>query len=259
MGAHPMPERLDVGLESIPGLDPLLLQYLQHQVGVVAALRSGADLLSAEEDVVGVGEARIVGIGHGVEWADGGGVFVEHEEVGAVLFLHCCAKGEFHGTRQVSHFISHIKTLPLEDLHRLRPVKDAGLVGDGDRFRRVLLPNSLQLLGVSALQPVEYVLERPVDHLQGLEVVILDRHLEVQSRELAQVTARVGILGPEHGTDLEHPIQVGRYRHLLVKLRALREARGGAEVVGREDSRAALGLAGDELGGVNLDEAQGVE
>lgn len=49
-----------------------------------------------------------------------------------------------------------------------------------------------------------------------LEVMLVDGHLEVQARELAQVAVRVAVLGTEHRPDLEHSLEVRAECHLLV-------------------------------------------
>ena len=65
-------------------------------------------------------------------------------------------------------------------------------------------------------------------------------------------------LGPEHRPDLVDPLEDAD-QHLLVELRALGEVRRAAEVVDLEDVRARLGRRLDQLGGVHLGEAGGVQ
>ena len=89
------------------------------------------------------------------------------------------------------------------------------------------------------------------NHLQ----LALEGHLEVEPHKLAEVAARVGVLGAEDGRHLKDAIQVGRDRHLLVQLRRLREARRAPEVVGAEHLGPALRLARDQFGRVDLDKA----
>lgn len=43
------------------------------------------DLLAAHKEVVAVGVARVLGVGHGVERSDSGGEFVEDIEVSVIL------------------------------------------------------------------------------------------------------------------------------------------------------------------------------
>jgi hypothetical protein len=65
-------------------------------------------------------------------------------------------------------------------------------------------------------------------------------------------------LGAEGRPDLVDPLEDADHR-LLVELRALREVRRAPEVVQREDVRAALGRGGDDLGRLDLGEAEAVE
>ena len=97
--------------------------------------------------------------------------------------------------------------------------------------------------------------ERCVRDAQHFVVVLVNAHLEVEAGELAQMAARVGILGAKNRTHLEHALEISRDRHLLVQLRRLREARRAPEVIGAEDLGPAFGLARDELGRVDLDKA----
>ena len=63
---------------------------------------------------------------------------------------------------------------------------------------------------------------------------------------------RVARVRPEDGSKLEDALKVGADGHLLVELRALRQAGGAAHVVEAEDGGAALAGARDELGRVDL-------
>jgi len=64
---------------------------LQH-LRVVHSLRSRANLLTANEHIVAVGVSLVLGVGHGVEGTDGGGVLVQNKKVRVVLILHQLAK-----------------------------------------------------------------------------------------------------------------------------------------------------------------------
>ena len=43
VGAHPVPERFDVRLETVADFDPLTFDDFRHQLRIVASLRSGTD------------------------------------------------------------------------------------------------------------------------------------------------------------------------------------------------------------------------
>ena len=125
----------------------------------------------------------------------------------------------------------------------------------GARARAHLLADHGKLARVPALETREDVRERCVRDAQHFVVVLVNAHLEVEAGELAQMAARVGVLGAKNWTHLEHALEIGRDRHLLVQLRRLREARRAPEVIGAEDLGPAFGLARDELGRVDLDKA----
>ena len=65
--------------------------------GVVDALGAGHDLLAAHEEVVRVGQGRVVGGGVRVEGAEGARVLVDGVEVRAVLLEDDSAEGFFLG------------------------------------------------------------------------------------------------------------------------------------------------------------------
>mmetsp|Transcript_22286 Transcript_22286/g.48996 ORF Transcript_22286/g.48996 Transcript_22286/m.48996 type:complete len:317 (-) Transcript_22286:123-1073(-) len=66
---------------------------------------------------------------------------------------------------------------------------------------------------------------------------------------------RVRVLSAEHGSNLEHPLQIGADSHLLVKLRRLGEAaRAQVHVLEPEHRRSTLGCTPNHLGAVNLRE-----
>eukprot|EP00960_Hanusia_phi_P002981 88757-Hanusia_phi.AAC.4 len=141
-----------------------------------------------------------------------------------------------------------------QDLDRLLPVEDAGLLGEADGFGLVLGADEGEVMGEARLEAEEDVLEEGVEEEERLVVVLADRHLQVQPRELAQVPPRVGLLRPEHRAHLKDAAQVARDGHLLVELRRLREAGGATEVVGAEDLGPALALPRDQLRRVDLEE-----
>mmetsp|Transcript_57173 Transcript_57173/g.170430 ORF Transcript_57173/g.170430 Transcript_57173/m.170430 type:complete len:663 (+) Transcript_57173:408-2396(+) len=255
----PVPKTLHVRLQSVPRLYALLLQYLDYQIGIVTALRSRADLLSSEEDIVRIGELGIVRIGHGVERTYGGRVLVQHEEIGAVFLFDSFAEGEFHGTGQISQPVPHIEPFLRQNLLRLRPVQDARLVRKRHPLARILLPNNTQLIPPPRLQTLKNVLEYAVNHLERLFIMIFDGHLQIQPREFAQVPAGVRIFGPKDRSDFEDAVKIGRDCHLLVQLRTLGQTRSCAEVIGGEDSRPGLRFSRDELGGVYLDKTPRIQ
>lgn len=67
--------------------DSVVLGPLLQEGRVVDPLCPGQDLLPPHEHVVGVGPLGVVGVGHGVERADGQGELVKDVEIGVVLGL----------------------------------------------------------------------------------------------------------------------------------------------------------------------------
>ena len=66
-----------------------------------------------------------------------------------------------------------------------------------EQLRGVLLADRPQLGGVARLEAVHDGHEHAVQHADDLVVVQVDRHLDVQPRELAEVTACVRVLRAE--------------------------------------------------------------
>ena len=64
----------------------------------------------------------------------------------------------------------------------------------------------------------------------------------------------VGLLRPEGGAQLEHPVQAGGHEDLLVELGGLGQVRGLVEVLDPEQLRSSLGAGGADLGGVDAGE-----
>ena len=98
------------------------------------------------------------------------------------------------------------------------------------------------------------MLEHLVNHLQGFHVVLIYCHFEVKTRKLAQMPARVRILGSKDRADFEHSIEITRYGHLLVQLRRLGQARSRSKVVGCEDSSPTFAFASNKLGRMDFNE-----
>ena len=86
----------------VVGVEALGAHGVDEVGGAVDALRAGEDLLPAHEEVVAVGEVRVVRARVGVEGADAEWEFVEREEVAVVagedegaeaFFLGCAEQG----------------------------------------------------------------------------------------------------------------------------------------------------------------------
>jgi hypothetical protein len=79
-------ERINVPLHTLGG-DPDRLHPLDQKVGIVNTLSTGQDLFTAHEEIVRVGQGRVLGVRHGVEWSDGEGELVEDVIIGVVFLL----------------------------------------------------------------------------------------------------------------------------------------------------------------------------
>mgnify|MGYP007054560256 CR=1 FL=1 len=260
---RPPAEPLQVVLH-VGGVDAEAAHVLLEHLGVVDALAARDDLLAADEHVERVGVARVVGVGHGVEGARGRGVLVEDEVVGAVLLPHELAQ---------AHLVARVQVLVLgqrgavlaqpaglvEHADALREADDGGPVQPDEVLAGELVLDGGDLARVALVQAAEDLLDDRVDDLEHLVVVLLDGHLQVEPRVLGQVAVGVGVLGAEDGADLVDAAEVRRDGHLLGQLGALGEEGGAAEVVDLEDAGAGLGGGALQLGGVDLDEAAGVE
>jgi len=119
---------------------------------------------------------------------------------------------------------------------------------------RKLTLNDLNLVLVVVVHVLEDCFERAVNRAEDLVIVLIDGHLEIQTRELGQVSVGVTVLRTEHRADLEHAAEVGRNGHLLAQLGRLREESGAAEVVDLEHARAGFRRHALQLGRVDLDE-----
>jgi hypothetical protein len=75
------------------------------------------------------------------------------------------------------------------------------------------------LLPVIVLNTLKDEQEHLVDHVHDLMVVVLESHLEIETGELGQVPVGVGVLSPEDGANLVHPLHISGDGHLLGQLR----------------------------------------
>ena len=100
MGGSTVLERIDVVLDGLDG-DALGRGSLGEHDRVVHSLSSRGDLLSTHEEIVRVAVVRIVWVQHGVEGSDGGGVSIEHVEIGIMLILDDLAEGSLSFSREI--------------------------------------------------------------------------------------------------------------------------------------------------------------
>jgi len=247
-------EGVDIALQLRHG-DAERLDALLEHVRVVHALRAADDLLPAQEHVVAVGDGGVGGVHHRVEGPQLGGVLVHDEEVRAVALAHDGAEGLFlRGGEVVAPRHLHAR-VSLEQREALRVGDAEGGAVEEEVLEGVLRAHRLQLALEARVEALEDGDEEVGEEVQGLVVVLVDGHLQVQAVELAKVAVRVAVLGAEHGADLKHALHVGaRGRHLLEQLRGLGEASVLPEVLEAEDGAAALARAAQQLGALDLHE-----
>lgn len=88
-------------------------------------------------------------------------------------------------------------------------------------FEFELLVNSLQLSSVILLKSAKNIRKELTKEIKQLEVMLLDRHFNIQSNELAHVAMSKRVLSTEHRTNFEHFLEISHDTHLLIKLRRL--------------------------------------
>ena len=92
-------------------------------------------------------------------------------------------------------------------------------------------------LGTEASQKVlEDELQQAVKHLKDLVVVAVDRHLQIQARELGEMPVRVRVLRTEGRPDLGYTLYVHYDDRPLREMGALRKACKAGEAIGFEGS-----------------------
>jgi hypothetical protein len=112
------------------------------------------------------------------------------------------------------------------------------------------------------VEPVGNAIEDEGEQLahdfERLVIVLVDCHLEIEPSEFTQVPVRVGVLGSEYWSNLEHSIKpTASGDHLLVELRALRQTRRLIKILELEHVGAAFRGSADQFGGVDLNELLG--
>lgn len=123
------------------------LGALGEELGVVDSLGARHDFLSANEDIVGVGELLamegsregygVLRVGHRVEGADGERELVEDVEVGVVLLLDQTAELLLHRRAEIAHRI-HVESVVDQQLHAVSVGENERLLGVDERREGML-------------------------------------------------------------------------------------------------------------------------
>mmetsp|Transcript_19619 Transcript_19619/g.52283 ORF Transcript_19619/g.52283 Transcript_19619/m.52283 type:complete len:217 (-) Transcript_19619:1554-2204(-) len=191
-------------------------RLVQEHLRLVNPLRSRRNLLSTEEQVVGIRPAVILGIRHGVERTNGLGKLVNDIELLTKLLLDHRTKNLLVLRADVLLIIVNFHTLQvrLEDLllviirgslqllfHNGRALFPEQLNGLGilqlqarvlplQILEGVLLANRLPLGSELRAQALKDVVEQTVQDIQDLGIVVLEGHLKIQAGEFGHVTMR---------------------------------------------------------------------
>jgi hypothetical protein len=220
-------------------------------VDVVDSLTTGADLLTADEDIEGSSPLGVFGILGSVEGTSIGGELVKHVVIGVVLLANKLAKSHLVRSRQILLF--DIAPVVAEHLKTLAEGKNESLLEPLELLARPSLLNDLELSG--SVNGFKDFLKEDVDERDDLVVVGINGHLQIETCVLGQVAMGVGVFGTEDRANLKDATKVGGDSLLLGKLRALSEESPATKVVYREDSSATLGGSRLQLGSVDLNEA----
>lgn len=271
MGLSTVAESINVELQRLDR-DILGSDSLGEHLGVVHALSTGHDLLSAKHEIIGVRVVRVCGIRHGVERAHRHGELVKEVPVDAVLLLHESTKalldrgGEIIKIRSLvganavlaeesnslckgEHESVTLCTSSLNlSLELLRRTVHDGVAGE-------VVADGLKLNLVLLVEAVKNVEEHVGEHVENLMVVLLEAHLNVEAVELTKVACGVTVLCAEDRANFEDTLEAtASCKDLLVKLRGLCKTAVVAEVLGLKNLTATLRAATKELRGLDLDE-----
>ena len=231
---------------------------LSEEFGVMNSLRSRCDLFATHEEIVRIGVVGIVRVQHCVEWTSICRVSVQHVKVSVIFFFDKFSECLFGVSAEIVE-LSLLNSRLREHLDGVFEVELDHWFLALKRFKRVLLIDDCQFLGVFGFQALEYVHKHVCEQIQYLKVVLVEDHLDIEASEFAQMSVRVGVLGAEHWSNFEDALHVAAQNHLLGELGRLRQTRFLAEVVETEHIRTAFGSAADQLRRVDLCELTSVQ
>lgn len=90
-----------------------------------------------------------------------------------------------------------LDTSVLKEFDRIAMFEDKSFGQEGELLVRELTLDDIDLISVLLLESSEDGLEHAIDRLHSLVVVLLERHLEIESHELGQVSVSVGVFSTE--------------------------------------------------------------
>lgn len=149
----------------------------------------------------------------------------------------------------LARLAEHLDTLSERNARHLATLRELKLLN------MVRAAHQIRLLLIPRIQLLEDKEHKILQHAHDLVIMLLELHLQIQTRKLRQMACRIRVLGPEHGSNLHDPAEMRRDEHLLVELRGLGQERGLPEVIELEDVCAALRGRAEDLRRLNEDEA----
>ena len=186
-----MAESVQIVLEALlVGVDSLGKHRGLQFLDVVDTLGTRHDLLTTHEEVIGVGESVVLGVGLGVEGSHGHGELVQNVEVGVVLVANDLAQLLLHRRREVilkSLLLRDINTGLLQQSHTIHVVQAQSLAvlgkfkvtGLGVRFL-----DGCDLLRVTLLELAKDEDKKVLSEVQNLVVVAAEGLFEIETSEL---------------------------------------------------------------------------
>ena len=186
-----MAESVQVVLEALlVGVDSLGKHRGLQFLDVVDTLGTRHDLLTTHEEVIGVGESVVLGVGLGVEGSHGHGELVQNVEVGVVLVADDLAQLLLHRRGEIvleALLLGGVDTGLLQKRNTVHVVQAQRLAVLGQlevTSLGIRLLDGRDLSGIPLLQLAENEDQQVLGKLQHLVVVVLEGLLEIKTGEL---------------------------------------------------------------------------
>src|SRR3989338_4077595 len=215
-------EGINVRLDGVDW-DVVLLGPLGQQLGIMDALGSRHNLLTSHEEIIRVAPPSIIRIRHRVERAHFQWKLVQHVEISVILLSDQVAQDllafsiEIIFDRQMQSM-----TMLMQQVDAFLKSQDQWLFFKVQKiFEWKLLSNCFQLSRTMLGNPRKNGMEQPTKKFQHFMIMLLDRHLNIKTGELGQMTKRIGIFCTKHWSHLIDTREIRRHAHLLVQLRTL--------------------------------------
>mmetsp|Transcript_113153 Transcript_113153/g.221874 ORF Transcript_113153/g.221874 Transcript_113153/m.221874 type:complete len:214 (+) Transcript_113153:215-856(+) len=199
--------------------DTACCRSLCEHLRIVDALRSGHNLLAADEQIVRVRPARVLGVRHRVERACRLWILVHHVKVSAVLLSDQLSQSLLIGSGDI--LISRSRNASIiEHLNAFLEGEAQTWAQVLERLYWILLSDQVELVLKLISNAVEDVSEEATHDIKHFVVMLINCHFKIKPSELTQMSMSVGIFSAEHRTNLKHTFKsTTRGSNLLIKLR----------------------------------------